>query len=305
MCTLTFIPGLPGGGYLLATNRDESPKRGVASSPSVHAFGSRQVILPRDADAGGTWVGVDAGGHCLAILNGDRPLPLGMLASEEGDLVSRGLLVNDLLEDARIHTVRDELQRRQRLGALHFKPFKLIVVSPGPARGDGRSAHTMRADWDGVTLRFEEQSGPRCFVSSTYETEAVTNFRRAAFERFLQSQARAIERVSETNGGALEAVAGAAVGAGAGAGAGLGAAITSGASPRVEALAGALNAFHASHHPDAPQGDARSVCMHRDEARTVSSTLVVVTGDQVSMRYRAGWPCQGGDVRTVALKRAS
>ena len=31
MCTLTFIPGLPGGGYLLASNRDESPERGLAT----------------------------------------------------------------------------------------------------------------------------------------------------------------------------------------------------------------------------------------------------------------------------------
>ena len=304
MCTLTFVPGLPGGGYLLATNRDESPQRAVAAPPSLHAFGTRQVILPRDPDGGGTWVGVDSSGGCVAILNGDKPLPLGMLASEAGDLVSRGLLVNDLLEDARIHTVRDELLRRQRLGALHFKPFKLIVVSPGPARGDGRSAHVLRADWDGVTLRFEELSGPRCFVSSTYETEAVTNYRRAAFERFLQSQARALERLAEAE--PMEAAAGAAAGLGGAAGPGGGpGGAANGIGARVEALAGALDGFQSSHHPDAPQGDARSVCMHRDEARTVSSTLVVVTGDQVSMRYRAGWPCQGGDVHTVALKRGS
>ena len=303
MCTLTFIPGLPGGGYLLATNRDESPKRGVAAPPSVHAFGSRQVILPRDPDGGGTWVGADATGACVAILNGDRPLPLGMLSAEEGDLVSRGLLVNDLLEDPRIHTVRDELQRRQRLGALHFKPFKLIVVSPGPARGDGRSAHVLRADWDGVTMRFEELSGPRCFVSSTHETEAVTSYRRAAFERFLQQQARAIERLSESE--PMEAAAGAAAGMGGAAGPGGGPGGGNGNAARVEALAGALNGFHASHHPEAPAGDARSVCMHRDEARTVSSTLVVVTADQVSMRYRAGWPCQGGEAHAVTLRRVS
>jgi hypothetical protein len=275
MCTLTFIPGLPGGGYLLATNRDESPTRAPATAPTMQQFGSRQVLAPRDPDGGGTWVGVDDSGHCLAILNGDRPLPLGMLSAEAGDLVSRGLLVNDLLEDPRADSVRDELQRRQRLNALHYKPFKLIVVSPGPGHGAGRAASTLRADWDGVTLRFEEAAGPRCFVSSSHETEAVTNYRRAAFERFLQNQSRALER------------AGAAT------------------STEIDSLGTALAGFHASHHPDAPQGDARSVCMHRDEARTVSSTLVLVTGDEVVMRYRAGWPCQGGETHVSSLKRAS
>lgn len=297
MCTLTFVPGLPGGGYLLATNRDESPTRAVAAPPSVHAFGSRQVILPRDPDGGGTWIGVDDSGHCVAILNGDRPLPPNMLPTEIGGLISRGLLVNDLLEDPRFNTVRDELQRRHRLDALHFKPFKLIVVSPGPSHGTGRAASVLRADWDGVTLRFEELSGPRCFVSSTHETEAVTGSRRAAFERFLQQQARAIERVAA---GSMEAAAGAA-----GPGGGPSGGAANGIGARVEALAGALSGFHSSHHPDAPQGDARSVCMHRDEARTVSSTLVVVTGDQVSLRYRAGWPCQGGEAHAVSLRRGS
>ena len=70
MCTLTFIPGLPGGGYLLATNRDESPTRGIAAAPTVQQLGPRQVLAPRDPDGGGTWVGVDDSGLCLAILNG-------------------------------------------------------------------------------------------------------------------------------------------------------------------------------------------------------------------------------------------
>jgi hypothetical protein len=273
MCTLTFIPGLPGGGYLLATNRDESPSRGAASAPAVQSFGSGQVIAPRDPDGGGTWVGVDDSGHCVAILNGDRPLPLGMLSAEAGELVSRGLLVNEMLADPRVNAVRDELQRRQRLNGLHYKPFKLIVVAPGPSQGEGRAASTLRADWDGVTLRFEELSGPRCFVSSTHETEAVTNYRRAAFERFLQQQSRAIEQA----GTATPA--------------------------EIDSLGTALAGFQAGHHPDAPQGDARSVCMHRDEARTVSSTLVLVTGDEVVMRYRAGWPCQGGETHLSSLQR--
>ena len=277
MCTLTFVPGLPGGGYLLSVNRDERPDRGTAAPPAVQSFGSRQVLAPRDPDAGGSWIGVDDTGHCIAILNGDRPLPPGMLKVEEGTLVSRGLLVHDLLEDPRFNSVSDELERRHRLNALHYKPFKLVVVSPGPSHGSGRRAHLMRADWDGLLLRMEEERGPRCTVSSTYESDAVTNARRAAFDRFLHEQSRAIERAAE----AAESAA------------------------RIEQLAAALTAFHAGHHPEEPQGGPRSVCRHRPDANTVSNTLVLVTGEQVVMSYRAGHPCRQPQASATTLKRVS
>lgn len=276
MCTLTFIPGLPGGGYLLGVNRDESPQRATAAPPTVQQFGARQVIAPRDPDGGGTWIGVDDSGHCIAILNGDRVLPPGMLPNEVGGLVSRGLLVHDLLEDPRFDSVRAELQRRQRLDAMHYKPFKLVVVSPGSSHGGG--AHILRGDWNGSYLSFEEETGPRCAISSGVDTEGVTGFRRAAFERFVQLNGRAILLA--------------------------GGPTPDGPAAPLEDLARTLGDFHASHHPEAPHGDARSVCMHRDEARTVSTTIVLVTGDHVSMRYRAGWPCQGGKFQVTTLKHA-
>ena len=286
MCTLTFIPGLPGGGYLLAVNRDESPQRATATPPAVQQFGKRQVIAPRDPDGGGTWIGVDDSGHCIAILNGDHPLPPRMLPTEVGGLVSRGLLVHDLLEDPRFDSVRDELQRRHRLDALHHKPFKLVVVSPGPGQGEGRAAHILRGDWNGSRLAFEETSGPRCVVSSSVETEGVTNYRRAAFEQVVP---RALAQMAQASAVAAGAVAGAAAGP---------------PPAPLEDLSAALGVFHSSHHPEAPQGDARSVCMHRDEAHTVSTTIVLVTGDHVSMRYRAGQPCQGGKFQVTTLKKA-
>ena len=48
-------------------------------------------------------------------------------------------------------------------------------------------------------------------------------------------------------------------------------------------------------------GDAFSVCMHRPDARTVSSTVVVVEPGSVTMRYRAGWPCERPPVHETVL----
>ena len=50
-----------------------------------------------------------------------------------------------------------------------------------------------------------------------------------------------------------------------------------------------LPAFHRSHEP---QRGALSPCMHREEATTVSLTVIEVSARVVSMAYAAGPPCR-------------
>jgi len=52
----------------------------------------------------------------------------------------------------------------------------------------------------------------------------------------------------------------------------------------------ALDRLHGSHLPD--RGPL-SVCMHREDAETVSSTRIVVRGDAAELRYTPGPPCLG------------
>lgn len=47
--------------------------------------------------------------------------------------------------------------------------------------------------------------------------------------------------------------------------------------------------FHASH---LPARSKESVCMHRDDAKTVSFSFIQVNQDQVSFRYADGSPCE-------------
>jgi hypothetical protein len=65
--------------------------------------------------------------------------------------------------------------------------------------------------------------------------------------------------------------------------------------------ASSLTALHARHWPD---DLAASVCMHREEAETVSSTLIQVTGDEVRLRYIDGAPCRGATPKEFRLARA-
>jgi hypothetical protein len=50
-----------------------------------------------------------------------------------------------------------------------------------------------------------------------------------------------------------------------------------------------LTALHRSH---LPERGPLSICMHRDEAVTVSFSLITVSGGQVLFRYVAGSPCE-------------
>lgn len=61
-----------------------------------------------------------------------------------------------------------------------------------------------------------------------------------------------------------------------------------------------LLAFHRSHNPSA---GAYSVCMHREDALTVSFSHVHVRSAQIEFRYHAGSPCQHGAAVVTRLDR--
>jgi Transport and Golgi organisation 2 len=264
MCTVTFLPGLPRSGYLLATNRDESPRRRPALPPFAAEIGGRLVLAPRDGDAGGTWVGVDESGFALTVLNGDRPAA----APAPAEPISRGTLVMELLERRTPREVMEALRERAARAEMTFRPFKLVAVAPGAG---GAAARLWRAEWDGKAIAFTEHDGAQCITSSGFEPDEVERRRGRAF-------AELMERVAPKLRGAASA-------------------------DDVDALADELHEFHASHAAGAPDGDAYTVCMHRAEARTVSSTLIVVSADSVRMDYQPGWPCKDGELSVTELER--
>jgi hypothetical protein len=60
--------------------------------------------------------------------------------------------------------------------------------------------------------------------------------------------------------------------------------------------------FHASHDPER---GALSPCMHREDAVTVSFTVVTVTSSEARMEYQPGAPCEGGPVCRKTLPRSA
>ena len=61
-----------------------------------------------------------------------------------------------------------------------------------------------------------------------------------------------------------------------------------------------LERFHHSHEPRA---SAYSVCMHRDDARTVSCSHVSVNAKKVSFRYWDGAPCEVKEAQQLEFSR--
>src|SRR5262245_15314998 len=88
MCTLVLVVPSPGGVLQVAANRDEFLAR-PAASPAPSAEG--RWLAPRDLQAGGTWLGVNASGLFVGVTNRSA-------GPRDASRRSRGLLVLDALE---------------------------------------------------------------------------------------------------------------------------------------------------------------------------------------------------------------
>ena len=121
MCTLTLAWRAFGDAPVaLAATRDEALDR-PSEPPALRTAdgdGARYVA-PRDAEAGGTWIGVSEGGLVVAVTN------LWLDADREGDR-SRGLLVRDCLTaasaEAAVRAVERELDERA------YDGFNLVLA---------------------------------------------------------------------------------------------------------------------------------------------------------------------------------
>ncbi|NHN49661.1 NRDE family protein [Halostella sp. JP-L12] len=130
MCTLTLAwQVFPDAPVVVAANRDEL--FGRPSEPPAVVDEEPRVVAPRDAEAGGTWIGYNEHGLLVAITNRWTDADL---AGER----SRGLLVRDALRhesaEAAARFVEREVDDRE------YDGFNLVVA-------DAAAAHLFQ--WDG------------------------------------------------------------------------------------------------------------------------------------------------------------
>jgi uncharacterized protein with NRDE domain len=136
MCTLVLAVPPPGGVLQIAANRDEFLAR-PASPPALSADG--RWLAPRDLQAGGTWLGVNASGLFVGVTNRSAGL-------RDAARRSRGLLVVEALESP------DAAALHRRLAALDPAAYNGFHL----AYADGTSAGLTWSD--GNVLRQERLS---------------------------------------------------------------------------------------------------------------------------------------------------
>jgi len=118
MCTLIALHRcIPGAPLVVAANRDEyadRPSRGPALREGERGF----IVAPLDAQAGGTWLGVNPAGVFAAVTNRRAGSP-------DPARRSRGLLVLDALGKS---SAAEAASAAQGLAPRAYNPFNLFVA---------------------------------------------------------------------------------------------------------------------------------------------------------------------------------
>jgi len=118
MCTLIAlhrrVPGFP---LVIAANRDEYLDR-PAAAPSLWPGGSLPIAAPRDLQAGGTWLGLNAAGVFAGLTN--RPIE-----RPDPGRRSRGHVV---VEALRAGSATEAARALSLLAAGAYNPFNLCVA---------------------------------------------------------------------------------------------------------------------------------------------------------------------------------
>jgi hypothetical protein len=155
------------GGFILTSNRDESPDRGITEVATLEITGSN-VYYPKDPQAGGSWFAFSEAGWVACLLNGgfvpyDRSRQFGL---------SRGIV---LLDSFRFHST-DKFA--EEYDFKESAPFTLLLI---------RDASIQELIWDGKTLhRASFSSDQEHFWSSvTLYPEDVRIARHNLFDDWL------------------------------------------------------------------------------------------------------------------------
>ncbi len=116
MCSLSYIP--QGNGFILSHNRDELPQRKSSSNLERLSVAQREIVFPKDLQAGGTWMGADNRGLSACILNGGSVSYLRQVPYR----ASRGSVIPHLLETGNIEDFK------KKWSSEGIEPFTLIIA---------------------------------------------------------------------------------------------------------------------------------------------------------------------------------
>lgn len=180
MCTASWV--FAPDHYTLFFNRDEQRSRALGRPPGIVQRAGVRALAPEDAEAGGTWLGVNELGVTVCLLNRGPDESVSPRHPAPRRATSRGLLVSSLLDAGSAPEIRT---RVDTMDLSRFQPFTLAAIEPGhPA---------VLLGWDGndVTRRLVHQSG-LIATSSSLDGAAVRAHRERLFARVDQPDVAAL-----------------------------------------------------------------------------------------------------------------
>lgn len=278
MCTVSWL--LANDGYQVFFNRDEQKGRALAYTPKYFNDVGVKYLMPVDPVGGGSWIAMNQAGLSICLLNYYQPPP------SRKKLISRGLLIKSLVSNTSLIKIRSALKK---LSLQHYAAFTLLVF---PSHLTAQTGKVYAVRWDGHVLSTVTATSP--MVSSSVALAEVTNYREDHHDSILlQHQVLfsgegcndELEMKVKVDLSAVECV-----------------------EENIIALTNqrciedknslALIRFHASHEPTPSY---ISVCMHREDAHTVSFTHLIATRKQLKMNYVCGCPCSSRQHQSYAL----
>ncbi|OAD92023.1 hypothetical protein A7A78_09750 [Aequorivita soesokkakensis] len=168
MCTITFIPKT-NNDFILTSNRDEAPGR-ETFPPGIYEEDNVKLLYPKDAVAGGTWIGASDKKRIVCLMNG------GFVAHKREAFYrkSRGLVVKDLLKS---DNLKKEIESYDFSG---IEPFTAVLIEWEA------EVQLFQLVWDGETYHFsEEPLAPQIWSSSPLYPENLKKKREQWFSAFL------------------------------------------------------------------------------------------------------------------------
>ncbi|MEJ7768824.1 MAG: NRDE family protein [Chitinophagaceae bacterium] len=173
MCTVTFIPSKHS--FFLTHSRDESIVRKKALYPRRYKINDFNLLYPKDAQAGGTWMAINDNGNTVVLLNGAFSPHIPVPPYRQ----SRGLVLLDIIAS------HDMLRTWRSISLNNIEPFTTILFNNEKlveTRWDGKQKHTL-------PLNHQEK---HIWSSSTlYDLETLSK-RRNWFNRWSQQHPRPV-----------------------------------------------------------------------------------------------------------------
>ncbi len=172
MCTLTYLPNNEGKNYIFTSNRDEFIGRLDAFAPQMYEISGKKIFCPVDAQAQGTWIGVNENQTFVCLLNGAFEAHI----RQQNYRKSRGAIVKEILLYE-----GDIWEYLENYDFLDIEPFTLVVR-------EINNFFEMR--WDGKDKFFEMLNPllPHIWSSATLYHQQKRDIRQFWFYEWLLKQ---------------------------------------------------------------------------------------------------------------------